>query len=297
MHGRRAANRDDNRQDHGCNQTVPPVSKCACDQDDGHENKTQLEQYKRQDRGNPSPGAALPHAAHCFHETECRRNLRPDACGIKDDRWAEGDQRKKSTRRCIVDSFVFEQAHRRAREKHAEECNRCQRAGQTAGEIAGNHQERQERLMSRIPLPVRSDWIAELRHEINTPRCRMREIAVLIGKIEIAIVNDRLGEEEIIRLVAVDRRAHHQRDNYDVEDRRDGCGAVRAPANVRRSVEGNECPQRGDDSDAEQDEPQSRIYVDLQRPRDRRQEPEQQPCACIEREPSPQAPAAKQNEW
>ena len=45
-------------------------------------------------------------------------------------------------------------------------------------------------------------------------------------------MHERFGDEEVVRLVAVDRRLQHRRNRAAVNDERDQRGAIRAPAYV-----------------------------------------------------------------
>jgi hypothetical protein len=112
---------------------------------------------------------------------------------------------------------------------------------QPAEEIAGHHQEGEERLVPRILLAVVAARVAGLRRESGTAPLRAGIVRVLVRQVQVLVARDRMRDEQVVRLVAVDRRLQHRRDRERVDDRRDDRGVIHRPAHLpARRVEERE---------------------------------------------------------
>src|ERR1051326_8222911 len=235
--------RGDDDQRHSDDQHREPLRAASPDRrdekNDRDEHEAELEQHESDQRRQPALNASLAHATKRFDEKERAGYFRPDACDIEDDRRPEREEREERARRFVVDAFVLEQANGRPHEQHAEDCDRGKRAGETSDQIAGNQQDRQERLMPRILLAVLADGVAGVPKQIGASGCGARERCVLIAQIEIVIVDERLGDQKVERLVAVGRRSHLRRDDERVDDRGNDRGTRRRPLHLRAAREGD----------------------------------------------------------
>ena len=110
------------------------------------------------------------------------------------------------------------------------------------------------------------------------------------------IANHRFGDQHVVRLVAVDRRPKHQRDDGQVQHAGGERRARRTPADVFRGREGDKGPTRGDDQHAQRDESEVGINFDLKGTRRQRQEGEDQHSAHGHREVAAQCAPAKHQE-
>jgi hypothetical protein len=86
--------------------------------------------------------------------------------------------------------------------------------------------------MTRVLFAMSAPRVAQLRHEIGASRVGVGQLPVLIREVEIVIANQRLGHEQVVRLIAVDRCPKLQRDHHCVTDCRNHKGPIAAPFHV-----------------------------------------------------------------